>query len=224
MRELLYISGNIINSNQLILKDVDLKLEYGCVYALFGKNGSGKSSLLKSILGVGNLKVDGQIEYLDEDISLKSIDERARLGIALVFQTPPAIKKLKLRTLLEMISDKQTGSPDVADFLDRDLNSGLSHGESKRTELAQVEAMQPDLLLIDELDSGVDSENLRLLADRLKVISAGKTMVLVSHSGAIFEYIKPSRAIVIANKTIAKVGSFEEIYKEIKINGYRNFK
>lgn len=224
MSEVLSLSGNIVNSNQQVLSDVRLKLESGRVYALFGKNGSGKSSFLKSILGVGNLKVDGQIEYLDEDISLKSIDERARLGIALVFQTPPAVKNLKLRTLLEMISDKQMSNSEVTGFLDRDLNAGLSHGESKQTELAQIEAMRPDLLLIDELDSGVDSENLKLLANRLSAISTGKTMILVSHSGAIFDYIKPDRAIVIANKTIARVGSFEEIFKEIKVNGYRNFK
>ncbi|HUH65604.1 MAG TPA: ATP-binding cassette domain-containing protein, partial [Syntrophales bacterium] len=154
-----------------ILNDVNLHIDQGETIVLFGPNGSGKTSLLKTIMGIPQYRIEsGSIAFRGEDITQRSIDERARLGIGIVFQNPPAVRGVKLKDLLRICMKKNASYKEeridedaeklnCTDFLDRDLNLGFSGGEIKRSELLQLLAQNPEFIMFDEPDSGVDLVN-----------------------------------------------------------------
>ena len=159
-----------------ILNNVNLRIKTGESIVLFGPNGSGKTSLLMTIMGIPRYRVEsGRILYRSEDITHFSIDRRARLGIGMVFQHPPAVRGVKLRDLLRICMEKSGISRqepmnaaaeklNFADFLERDINLGFSGGEIKRSELLQLAAQNPEFVMFDEPDSGVDLVNINLVA------------------------------------------------------------
>lgn len=214
---------NVEAGDKKILADVNLELFAGQKVALFGENGAGKSSLLRALMGVGGLQVSGKILFDDEDLTLASIDQRARAGIGLFYQEPPVLKNVKLINLLEKMSGSFSKNLIEDDFLERGVNVGLSGGEKKRLELAQMIVMRPQLWLIDELDSGVDQGNLNLMGRELGGELAHKTALVVSHSGQIFDYLMMDRAIVLKNGRVVADGAFEPIYQSIKRDGYERF-
>ena len=160
--------------NKKILKNVDLEIYPGETHILFGPNGSGKTSLLMTIMGYPQYKVTGgKITFKGEDITYMTVDDRARLGIGMSYQRPPSIQGLTTRKMVEACSrdhadvDALAASLNFTDFLDRDINVGFSGGEIKRSELLQLMAQNADLALFDEPESGVDLENISLIGNTI---------------------------------------------------------
>ena len=158
-----------------ILHDVNLHIGRGETIVLFGPNGSGKTSLLKTIMGIPLYRLEsGNIIFKGQEITKLSIDERARLGIGIVFQHPPAVRGVRLKDVLRICMEKSgtyredriAGDADklnFTEFLDRDINLGFSGGEIKRSELLQLLAQNPEFTMFDEPDSGVDLVNINLV-------------------------------------------------------------
>jgi len=157
-----------------ILRHIDLAIHPGEIHILFGPNGSGKTSLLMAIMGYPQYRITaGKILFKGEDITHMSLNERAQMGIGMSYQRPPSIHGLKTRHMIELCMrngvsvDELAGKVNFTDFLDRDINVGFSGGEIKRSELLQLMAQNPDLLLFDEPESGWILKILRLSAIRL---------------------------------------------------------
>ncbi|MBU2062765.1 MAG: ATP-binding cassette domain-containing protein, partial [Candidatus Omnitrophica bacterium] len=150
-----------------ILKNVNLEVNAGETFVLFGPNGSGKTTLIMAIMGFSNYKVtSGRIIFKGEDITHLSVDERAKRGLGLMFQRPPTIKGVSLQQMVEVCSGKKDYAKEwikqlnMESFLERDINYGFSGGEIKRSELLQLMAQGCDFVLLDEPESGVDLENI----------------------------------------------------------------
>ncbi|MGA1875597.1 MAG: ATP-binding cassette domain-containing protein, partial [bacterium] len=157
---------------KVILKHVHLHIPAGETHVLFGPNGSGKTTLLMAIMGFPEYEIiSGRIMFQGEEITQLSIDERARRGIGLSFQRPPTIKGLKTRHVLEICnrSHRDLGPLiekfNFQDFLSRDINQGFSGGEIKKSELLQLLSQGPELILLDEPESGVDLESIATIGN-----------------------------------------------------------
>ena len=153
-----------------ILKDINLHIKPGEVHVLFGPNGTGKSTLIGTIMGFERYEVlSGKIYFKGQDITDAPSYERARLGIGVMIQRPPTIRGLSLRKMISICGATHQEAEQMAkwmglyDFLDRSVNEGFSGGELKRSELLQLMAQKPELLLLDEPESGVDVENIALV-------------------------------------------------------------
>lgn len=218
-------------SGKKILNGVNLHIEKGVTSVMFGQNGSGKTSLVMAIMGFPEYKItEGKIIFKGKVINDLSIDERARLGIGILFQRPPTVRGVKMRQMVE-ISCKQSCKFDIEktaeklnmkDFLDRDLNLGFSGGEMKRSELLQLAAQSPDLLLLDEPESGVDLENIVLIGDVInKLLGDNKSALIITHTGHILDYVNATRGCVLENKKIQCVGNPHDILMRIRKYGYK---
>ena len=164
-----------------VLKGIDLKVEAGETFILFGPNGSGKTTLLMTLMGFSGYEVTrGKIIFKGHDITYAPMYERARLGIGMSFQRPPTIRGLPTGKMVELCGrGRKMDIPAMAKrvhfdtFLDRDVNAGFSGGEIKRSELLQLMAQQPSLLLFDEPESGVDLENMALVGKTVRKLLDG---------------------------------------------------
>ncbi len=228
-----------------ILHDVDLEINSGETHVLFGPNGSGKTTLLMTALGFPNYKITGgKIIFKGEDITGMPLDERANMGIGLSFQRPPTIKGVKMRQMLEICGAKKQDVESMAekldfiDFLDRDLNDGFSGGEIKRSELLQLMAQDPDFLLLDEPESGVDLENIALIGNAIETLlereithmqeeshiefkeKRKKSGLIITHTGYILDYVDADIGHVLMNGRLVCSGNPREILKTIKEKGY----
>ncbi len=164
-----------------VLRGINLHIEEGETFILFGPNGSGKTSLLMSLMGFAAYQItQGRIIFKGKDITRMPMYDRARLGLGMSFQRPPTIHGLPTRHLVEMCA--RHGAVDVDAlarrvnfdrFLERDVNAGFSGGEIKRSELLQLMAQAPDLLLFDEPESGVDLENMALIGNTARQLLEG---------------------------------------------------
>lgn len=217
-----------------LLDNINLSLEKGETRMLFGENGSGKTSLLMTIMGLGNYQVEsGRIIFQGEDITHLPPYERARRGIGIMFQRPPTIRGLKVRQMLEIIENNGRDIDELArelnftDFLQRDLNLDFSGGELKRAEILQLMAQDPDLVLLDEPESGVDLVNISLIGNAIRRIlekdthrKRHKSGLIITHSGFILDYVEADRGCVLVNKTIWCEGNPHEILEGIRDHGY----
>jgi Fe-S cluster assembly ATP-binding protein len=218
-----------------ILKDLNFSLKEGASHILFGPNGSGKTTLISTLMGLpGYQVVSGKILFRGVDITNKSVDERAKLGIIVSFQTPPEITGIKLGDLLKLCLGKTAAdefSPQekaqidafrLTDFLNRDVNVGFSGGERKRSEILQLIFLKPKLLLLDEPDSGVDVDSLRMIATEIQkyVESTSSAALLITHKGDILEYIKASYGCILLNGQFHCFREPLRIYEDIKRLGY----
>ena len=223
-----------------ILQDVSLSIGEGQIMALFGPNGSGKTTLQKTIMGFPAYRVDsGRILYKGEDITSLVMHERSRRGIGLAFQTPPVVRGVKLRDILKSAMGKrELASEDkileyaerlkLSEFLSRDINFGFSGGEIKRSELLQLLAQDPDLVLFDEPDSGVDLENIKLVGDVMgDLLGKGrvrekrlKSGLIITHQGYILDYVNPDKACIMIEGSIRCIGNPRDILQEIRKSGY----
>jgi Fe-S cluster assembly ATP-binding protein len=218
------------------LEGINIGIERGQIYVLFGPNGSGKTSLLMTIMGFPGYKVKkGGIFFDGQEITRKTVDERARLGIGMGFQLPQDIRGVKLRDLLKICAGKKPNeelSPEenalvekfnLKDLLDRDVNLDFSGGEKKRAEMLQLLLMKPKLLLLDEPDSGVDLESLKLIGEEIQeyVKKNKASAFVITHQGYILEYLKAERACVLLDSTIHCHNKPEVILEEIRKRGYR---
>jgi Fe-S cluster assembly ATP-binding protein len=228
-----------------ILRHVDLKINRGETHALFGPNGSGKTTLLMSIMGFPTYHVTGgKIVFKGQDITSLPLNERAKIGIGLSFQRPPTIRGVKTRQILEIFGKGEGEIKSMAlrldfeEFLDRDLNDGFSGGEIKRSELLQLMAQNPDCLLLDEPESGVDLENIALIGRVIEELlqrelkarggksrkelkrQRWKSGLIITHTGYILDYVDADIGHVLMEGELACSGNPREILKTIKEQGY----
>lgn len=228
-----------------ILEHIDLEIKPGQVHVLFGPNGSGKTSLLMTIMGYPQYKVTyGRIEYKGVDITTMPVNERAELGIGVMYQRPPTIHGLKTRDMVNICAkngdnlEEMTELLKMTPFLDRDLNAGFSGGEIKRSEILQLMAQAPDLVLLDEPESGVDLENISLVGDAVnillerdihkinsKTISESKqerirSGLIITHTGFILDYITADVGQVLFRGHMSCKSNAREVLKCIDKFGY----
>jgi Fe-S cluster assembly ATP-binding protein len=229
-----------------VLKGINLEIKPGEVHILFGPNGSGKTSLLMTLMGFSGYQVTGgTIICKGKDITNLGIDERARLGLVMSFQRPPTIKGLKTRQMVALCSPaKEIPLIELAtrlkfqDFLERDLNAGFSGGELKRSELLQLLAQNPDLVLLDEPESGVDLESIALIGDVINELlerepgrnkeksfrerrsKRAKAGLLITHTGYILNYVDADVGHVLFDGVLSCRGNPRETLKCIQKMGY----
>ncbi len=210
-----------------VLNGIDLAVGEGELVVIFGPNGCGKTTLLKSIVGLNaDSVVSGEIKFKGKKINKLTIDERSRMGIALMYQKPPKVDGLKLSELAKILSSeeimgKNSENLNVSKFLDRGVNSNLSGGETKRSELFQLALMESDLYLLDEPDSGVDLVNIKLIAGEIeKLLKKGKSAIVVTHNGEMLKYLKADRGLVMIEGKIQCEGRVDMIFETINKVGY----
>jgi Fe-S cluster assembly ATP-binding protein len=217
-----------------VLKGVNLKVGVGETHALFGPNGCGKTTLLNTIAGIPRYHVDGgAISFKGSDITEMPMNERAKLGIGIAFQHPPAIRGLKLRDLIRLCNptanaDKILEEMDFLGFADREVNRGFSGGEVKRSEMVQLLAQRPDFVMLDEPDSGVDLENIKLIGKAITTLTEKnvkpskrtKSGIIITHFGHILDYMGTDKAHVMMEGKIVCTGNPKEILEQIKRSGY----
>jgi len=215
-------------SGKIVLRDVDLRIKRGETHILFGPNGSGKSSLIKAILGFPAYKViSGEIIFKGKNIVDLPINERVNLGISAAFQTPPAIRGVKLWNILSHWIKDESKIDSLLEridfpreFLRRDVNLGFSGGEMKKSEILQAIIQCGDLLLLDEPDSGVDIENLRLLGRLINETLKDRSGLIITHQGHILRFIDADKAHVMLKGTIVCSGKPTRILGQIISEGY----
>lgn len=221
-----------------IIHDINLEIRTGETHALFGPNGSGKTTLLMAIMGFPRYRVTkGRIIFRDQDITNLPLDERARLGIGLAFQRPPVVRGVKTRDMVaaalrgreaEDIVGQLAERADLSEFLDREVNYGFSGGETKRSELMQLLAQRPELVLLDEPESGVDLVNIavigRLVNELLQkdcpIVNRKCMGLIITHTGHILDYVNARTGYVMCEGRIGCEGDPHEILKTIKERGY----
>lgn len=231
-------------SGKQVLKDIDLYIDQGETHVLLGPNGSGKSTLFMTILGFPKYKVtNGEILFKGEDITNLNTTERVKRGVGVSFQNPPAIRGVKLMDLLKVESGQDAAdeklSPEMMElaykmkldenFLERDVNLGFSGGEVKRSEILQLLAQKPDFIMFDEPDSGVDIENVELLAEEINILLdkkkkpglREKSGLLITHLGYILNFVNADTANVLMDGRIACSGSPSEIIEDIRKEGFK---
>jgi Fe-S cluster assembly ATP-binding protein len=228
-----------------ILKHIDLEIHTGETHILFGPNGSGKTSLLMTIMGYPQYRVTGgKIMFKGEDITHMPVNERAKLGIGMSYQRPPTINGVKTRQMVEICGkgdkDAETLAAKVnfTEFLERDINAGFSGGEIKRSELLQLMAQDADLLLFDEPESGVDLENISLIGNAISELlqrdfklNAKKSQkqlheertrmgLVITHTGFILDYVTADKGQVLYDGVLTCTSNPREIFKCISEVGY----
>ncbi|MDD6180794.1 MAG: ABC transporter ATP-binding protein [Desulfovibrionaceae bacterium] len=229
-----------------VLKGIDLHIAPGETFILFGPNGSGKTTLLMTLMGFSGYEVtQGQIIFKGQDITHAPMYERARLGIGMSFQRPPTIHGLPTGRLAQLCDRR--GGADIRQmarrvhfdhFLERDVNAGFSGGEIKRSELLQLMAQQPELVLFDEPESGVDLENMALVGHTVRYLLDGmpdscqgtlrerkqrrKTGgLIITHTGHILEYVLADRGQVMYQGKLCCEAKPREILDHIAKHGYQ---
>ena len=211
-----------------ILKGIDLKINRGETQALLGPNASGKSTLAQVILGNPKYKVtQGEIFFEGRDITKFPPEKRAKLGIALAWQSPPTIKGVKLSRLLKEISRKEIEISEGKELLEREVNLDFSGGEKKISELLQVLVLNPKLVIFDEIDSGLDLKKLERVAKIIEkeLINKKVSVLLITHSGEILRFLKPKVTnVMVGGKIICKGKDLKKVLTTIKKYGYEKCK
>ncbi len=229
-----------------VLAGVDLRIGSGEVHALFGPNGSGKTTLISAILGFEGYRITrGRILFRGEEITGLPTHERAKLGLGISFQRPPAVRGVRLRQLVELCARKDgklleeyARKLNLLEHLDREVNVGFSGGEMKRAELLQLLLQDPVMVLLDEPESGVDLENIALIgrainhllgrkvepeADKpIKEVlrQKRKSALIITHTGHILDYVEADQGHVILDGRLICRGNPREILHTIKEHGY----
>lgn len=224
--------------NKTILKNINLNVGKNEVHFITGPNGAGKTSLSFAILGKDDYKIkEGEIRFDGKNINNLKSFERAKLGIFLAFQQPIEIEGLKIYQLIwsslkaldrEITPNAFNKKLDQAcsileinkDFLQRETNLNFSGGEKKKSELLQMLVFNPKLLILDEVDSGIDLVNIKKIILAIQELRKnGTSLIIISHNLQILDYVKPDRVHILFDGTIKASGSMELVEK-IKENGF----
>lgn len=226
--------------DRVLFQNVNLRIRPGEIHVLFGANGSGKTALLKAIMGLPRYRVArGRVLFLDKDVTHLSPDQRARLGIGMFYQRPPEVSGVTLTELMRVCLGPRLDGVRIrelasrlegVDLLEREVNRGFSGGEIKKSELLQLMAQSPRLALIDEPDSGVDLDNLELLGHALRELLHEKTAgtephgaLIVTHTGRILSHVGATRGHVLAHGTMVCENDALELLSRIESRGYKQW-
>jgi Fe-S cluster assembly ATP-binding protein len=230
----LVIAGIEVKVDQeLILTDLSLTVKPGELHVIMGPNGAGKSSLAQVIMGHPSYELTaGEISFGDQKINQLEPEKRVKLGIALAYQTPPAVPGVKLGTLLNLISDPQKTAiqtkvkqlwPQVERFRVKELNKELSGGEKKISEILQLLALKPKLTIFDELDAGLDLDNWQKMVELIKTefISEEQAVIFVSHQPQLVKELKPDYIHIILDKQlICSSQDYQQVLTTIQEHDY----
>lgn len=239
----LQVSIETEQGSKPILKGVDLTIRSGEIHAVMGPNGSGKSTLAYTIAGHPRYTVDGgSIAFDGQDVLEMSVDERARAGVFLAMQYPVEIPGVtvsnflrtaktaidgeapQLRPWISSVREAMTDLRMDSSFSERNVNEGFSGGEKKRHEILQLELLQPKLAVLDETDSGLDVDALRIVSEGVNRVK-GKTgmgVLLITHYTRILRYIQPDFVHVFVDGKVAEQGG-KELAERLEDEGYDRF-
>jgi len=229
-----------------ILKGVDLTMNEGEIHAVMGPNGSGKSTLAKILMGhPGYEASEGEVEYRGHDLLEMEPDERAREGIFLAFQYPVEIPGVSIANFLRTALQSRLEGEDELDlfefqdllvdrmelldvdpsFAERPVNDGFSGGEKKRNEILQMAVLRPALALMDETDSGLDIDALKVVADGVNTLTEEDpemTVLLITHYQRVLNYIEPDAVHVMIDGRIVESGG-PEVAVTLEESGYEEY-
>ena len=239
----LQVSVNTENGPKEILKGVDLTVNSGETHAIMGPNGSGKSTLAYSIAGHPKYEITGGTVHLDgQDILEMSVDERAKAGLFLAMQYPVEVPGVSVSNFLRTAATALRGeAPNVRKwvgevkdamaalkmdpaFAERSVNEGFSGGEKKRHEIMQLELLKPRIAILDETDSGLDVDALKIVSEGVNRAKANNNLgvLLITHYTRILRYIKPDFVHVFANGRIVEEGG-PELAEKLEEHGYEEY-
>ena len=239
----LHVSVNTDQGAKQILKGVDLTISSGETHAVMGPNGSGKSTLAYSVAGHPKYEVtDGEILLDGENVLEMSVDERARAGLFLAMQYPVEVPGVSvsnfLRTaktaisgeapaLREWVGDLKTAMKNLrmdSDFTERNVNEGFSGGEKKRHEILQLELLKPKIAILDETDSGLDVDALKIVSEGVNRAKANTDLgvLLITHYTRILRYIQPDFVHVFVAGKVAEQGG-PELAERLEAEGYDRY-
>jgi Fe-S cluster assembly ATP-binding protein len=239
----LHVSVETENGPQEILRGVDLTVKQGETHAIMGPNGSGKSTLAYSLAGHPKYTVtSGSVTLDGEDVLAMTVDERARAGVFLAMQYPVEIPGVsvsnflrtsatairgeapKLRTWVKEVKEAMSGLQMDPAFAERNVNEGFSGGEKKRHEILQMELLKPKVAILDETDSGLDVDALRVVSEGVNRVreSGDVGTLLITHYTRILRYITPDYVHVFSAGKIVKSGG-PELADELENEGYEKY-
>jgi Fe-S cluster assembly ATP-binding protein len=232
---------SVMINNKQILNNYNLEIKPGEVHAIMGPNGSGKSTLSKTIMGDQHYKItNGSIFFDDKNINDLKTDERARLGIFLAMQSPIEIEGVSnsdfLRTALsiknegklnlyEFVKKTEAITNDLVmdkNMLHRSVNVGFSGGERKKNEILQMKLLEPKLIILDEIDSGLDIDSLRIVAQNIndyRNTHPDTAILIITHHQSILDYIKPLFVHIMTCGKISKTGDYK-LALELESHGF----
>ncbi len=230
-------------NNKLILKGLNLSIKPGELHAVMGPNGSGKSTLANVLSGKSGYKISGTLNFEGKNLKEIPIEERAQKGIFLAFQYPLEIpgvntnnflktslnsirkargeKEIDTLSFLKMVKEKSSELGIDENFLSRQLNVGFSGGEKKKNEILQMKILDPNFSILDETDSGLDIDALRIVANGVNSSrNKKKSFLVITHYQRLLNYIKPDFVHVLSDGKIVKSGC-SELAEELEKTGYK---
>ena len=242
MLQITNLSASI--DDKKILDGFNLKIKPGEVHALMGPNGSGKSTLANVLTGKNGYQVEGQVLYQGKDLLNLPIEERAQKGLFMAFQYPLEIAgvntnnflKTSLNTIRKVRGLKELDSLDFLNLiktkikklkidekmLNRQLNVGFSGGEKKKNEILQMTILEPKLAILDETDSGLDIDAMKIVADGVNSLrSKERSFLIITHYQRLLDYIKPDFVHILVDGKVAKTGC-SELALELEKVGYED--
>lgn len=246
MTEILDIQNlHVAVEGKPILKGVDLQVKQGEIHALMGPNGTGKSTLANALMGHPSFQItEGKILFKGQRLNELDPDERSRLGLFLAFQYPVAIPGVSVANFLRMAMNARRREVDPEDkgisvpefrkalkgkmdkleipheFAGRYLNEGFSGGEKKRAEILQMATLEPDIAILDETDSGLDIDALKVVADGVNsLVGPDMGVLIITHYQRILNYIKPDYVHIMLDGRIVESGG-PELAEQLEEHGY----
>mgnify|MGYP000436246779 CR=1 FL=1 len=245
MSELKIENLSVAVDNKVILRNISISVKSGEIIVIMGPNGSGKTTLAYTIMGHPEYKIiNGRIIFNGRDITDLPPYERSLMGIFLAFQNPVEAKGIRLYTLINAMINKKNGERDLtrvkdprliarvmkvarelglsSSHLQRELNVGFSGGEKKRAEVLQAIFADPQIIIFDEPDSGLDVDGVKIIAERIKELAKqGKGIIIITHYARLLKYLKPDRVFVLVNGRVLAEGD-ASLAERIEESGYES--